>query len=40
MKRIIAKYASAILGVFASVFTVTEKYPLGDKPIPPKARKK
>jgi hypothetical protein len=39
MKRIVAKYASAVLGVFAAVFTVAEKYPLGEKSIPPKTRK-
>ncbi len=40
MRRAVAKYASLVLSVLASIFTITEKYPLGDKPIPPKAGKK
>lgn len=40
MKRIVAKYASAMLGACAAVFTVAVKYPLGEKSIPPKTGKK
>lgn len=40
MKRSVAKYASLLLRVLASIFTIMEKYPLGDKRIPPKAGKK
>ncbi|MDF2935082.1 MAG: hypothetical protein K0Q90_455 [Paenibacillaceae bacterium] len=39
MKRSVAKFTSAVLSMFAAVFTVTEKYPLGEKSIPPKTGK-
>lgn len=34
MAKRLAKYASTILSVLASVFLVVEKYPLGEKQIP------
>lgn len=40
MKSTLAKYASAVLSVFAVAFTVVEKYPLGEKAIPSKTGKK